>query len=295
MRWMDRYVKGVEPAQARVEDDPAVEVEDGGLQRYRAEVTWPPADGVQRALTLKPGSYTEQPGNDGRAGPGRGIWSMTAPLPHAVHRAGVPRVTLDVETSGANVNLYDIDDRRRAMLVSRGAFRQSGPGRVTFDLYPQDWTFRAGHRVGFLVAQADDEWFSPPPSHARVEIKGGTLSAPFLTFSRSSFLPKPAERGRGEPADGLLGRRRGRPRGGVGLRAAARAARPVGRRAARDGGRGRAEAAARRPATRRSSACSAGSRAPSASARSAGDAPRSTAAASAAGSRPRALAATARS
>jgi hypothetical protein len=107
--------------------------------------------------------------------------------------AGVPTVTLDVETSGQNVNLYgivyDIDDRRRAMLVSRGAFRQSGPGKATFDLYPQDWTFREGHRVGFLVAQADDEWFNPPPSNASVEIKGGTMTAPFLQFVRSSFLP----------------------------------------------------------------------------------------------------------
>ena len=107
-------------------------------------------------------------------------------------------MTLDVETSATNVNLYgivyDIDDRRRAMLVSRGAFRVDASGKIAFDLYPQDWTFKAGHRLGFLVAQADDEWFNPPPSNASVEVKGGTLSAPYLQFIRSSFLPsRPSE------------------------------------------------------------------------------------------------------
>ncbi|HEX8205102.1 MAG TPA: CocE/NonD family hydrolase [Solirubrobacteraceae bacterium] len=198
MRWMDRYVKGVPAAEAKVEEDPAVEVEDGALQRYRAEAFWPPLDGASHTLKLNGGEYVEQPGNDGRPGPGNGVWSISAPLPHDVHMAGVPRVTLDVETSGENVNLYgivyDIDDRRRAMLVSRGAFRQSGPGKVTFDLYPQDWTFREGHRLGFLVAQADDEWFNPPPSNAAVTIKGGTMTAPYLQYVRSGFLPsRPSE------------------------------------------------------------------------------------------------------
>ncbi|HEV2811907.1 MAG TPA: CocE/NonD family hydrolase [Solirubrobacteraceae bacterium] len=193
MRWMDRYVKGVEPAQARVEEDPAVEVEDGGLQKYRAEAFWPPLDAQSRTLTLNAGRHTDRPGNNGRTGPGTGIWSITAPLPHDVHMTGVPHVTLDVTTSGSNVNLYgivyDIDERRTAMLVSRGAFRLNGSGKVEFDLYPQDWTFRAGHRLGFLVAQSDDEWFNPPPSNQNVEIKSGTMTAPFLTNLRSSFLP----------------------------------------------------------------------------------------------------------
>ncbi|HEX8086401.1 MAG TPA: CocE/NonD family hydrolase [Solirubrobacteraceae bacterium] len=198
MRWMDRYVKGVEPAQARVEDDPAVEVEDGALQRYRAEAFWPPVDGVEHELKLNAGTHTDRPGNDGRGGPGNGIWSISAPLPYDVHMAGVPRVTLDVETSASNVNLYgivyDVDDLRYAKLVSRGAFRVDESGRIAFDLYPQDWTFREGHRIGFLVAQADDEWFNPPPSNEQVEVKGGTLSAPFLSFTRSSFLPsRPSE------------------------------------------------------------------------------------------------------
>jgi hypothetical protein len=65
---------------------------------------------------------------------------------------------------------------------------------VTFDLYPQDWTFREDHRIGFLVAQADDEWFNPPPSNAAVTIKGGTMTAPYLQFTRSSFLKsRPSE------------------------------------------------------------------------------------------------------
>jgi hypothetical protein len=196
MRWMDRYVKG--DATAPVEQDPAVEVEDGARQRYRAEAAWPPSDGTAHALTLNKGTHTDRPGNDGRPGPGNGIWSISAPLAHDVHLAGVPRVTLDVETSASNVNLYgivyDIDDRRQAMLVSRGAFRVDESGRIAFDLYPQDWTFRKGHRLGFLVAQADDEWFNPPPSNESVEVKGGTLSAPFLQFTRSSFLPsRPSE------------------------------------------------------------------------------------------------------
>ena len=198
MRWMDRYVKGAGAADAPVEEDPAVEVEDGGLQKYRAEPAWPPLDGDRHALTLKAGTHTDRPGNNGRTGPGDGIWSISDPLPYDVHLAGVPRVTLDVETSASNVNLYgivyDIDVHRQAMLVSRGAFRVDESGRIAFDLYPQDWTFQAGHRLGFLVAQSDDEWFNPPPSNEDVEVKGGTLSAPFLRYVRSSFLPsRPSE------------------------------------------------------------------------------------------------------
>ncbi|HEX2086655.1 MAG TPA: CocE/NonD family hydrolase C-terminal non-catalytic domain-containing protein, partial [Solirubrobacteraceae bacterium] len=198
MRWMDRYVKGASPEEAPVEQDPAVEVEDGGLQRYRAEAFWPPLDGVQRTLKLNGGTHLDRPGNDGRGGPGNGIWSITQPLPHDVHMAGVPRVTLDVETSASNVNLYgivyDIDDRRRAMLVSRGAFRIDDSGTIAFDLYPQDWTFRKDHRIGFLIAQADDEWFNPPPSNQRVEVKGGRVTMPFLEFLRSTYLPsRPSE------------------------------------------------------------------------------------------------------
>src|SRR3954454_5045915 len=81
MRWFAPSLKA--DASSRVEKAPPVEVEDGGLQRYRAEESWPPADAERHTMALKSGTITNQQGNDGDAGggatagggsTGNGIW-----------------------------------------------------------------------------------------------------------------------------------------------------------------------------------------------------------------------------
>ncbi len=177
MRWFDRYVKGLPEDQAPVGSDPGAEIEDGGTQRWRAEAQWPPADTVVHKLDVRP---------DGR-------WSMSPRLPHDVHLAGTPRLTLDVGLSGQRGNVfarvYDIAPDLRAQLLTRGAHAVRGSGTIAYDLYPQDWTFKAGHRIGVVMLPADEEWFMPLPSLGTVTRRSGSLALPFLRYTRSSFLP----------------------------------------------------------------------------------------------------------
>jgi predicted acyl esterase len=205
MRWMDRYVKGDESSD--VEGDPTITVEDGGLQKYRAEPAWPPADTATATIPLKDGTVVDQPGNDGETGPGNGVWSVTAPLEHDVHLAGVPRLSIHAVTQSPRLNLfallYDINERNEARLVTRAAYAAKGPADTpVFDLYPQDWTLKAGHRIGVLMAESDDGWYTPVPSLQEAQLSEGVLTFPALTHERTSFLesqPTQFEKTRGKP------------------------------------------------------------------------------------------------
>jgi len=193
MRWMDRYVKGVPAEQAPVEKDPPVEVEDGGLQRYRSEDAWPPADRAGVALRLRKGTITDQPGNDGEDGPGDGLWTVTQKLPYDVHLSGVPKLKLHAVTDAPRMNmfaiLYDIQEGR-ARLITRAAYALKGPADTpVFELYPQDWTLKAGHRLGVLLADSDDGWFTPPPTFQSAEVSEAVLTYPALRKQRTAFLP----------------------------------------------------------------------------------------------------------
>lgn len=202
VRWFDRWLKGLGPAEAPIENDPGAEVQDGGTHTWRAEPSWPPQDARPFALAVNPGTHVQTIGNSASGGgpnglgagtTGQGIWSVSPVLPHHVHLAGTPRLALDVTTSAPRANLfavlYDIDAAGKAQVLTRGAYAVRSSGNVAFDLYPQDWTFLAGHRIALLMATSDDEWFQPVPIPLPVEIEGGALSLPFLTYTRSATLP----------------------------------------------------------------------------------------------------------
>jgi hypothetical protein len=187
MRWFDRYVKGETPA----ESDPGAEIEDGGTQKWRAEAQWPPDDAAVHKLSVRAGE-----------------WSVSPRLPYDVHLAGTPRVTLDVRASGGRgyvyALVYDIDGAGKATLLTRGASAVTRSGTLAYDLYPQDWTFKAGHRIGLEMAPSDPEWFMPLPSLGTADVTGGSLALPFLRYTRPSFLPggkTKAEKERAAPAD----------------------------------------------------------------------------------------------
>ena len=58
-RFLDRYVRGVAPAQA----DPAVTVQQrNGEGLWRAEEQWPPADVRPWSMPIRAGSYADEPG-----------------------------------------------------------------------------------------------------------------------------------------------------------------------------------------------------------------------------------------
>jgi uncharacterized protein len=195
MRFYDHYVKGVPFSGAPTNRDPRVAVQqsDG---RWRAEPRWPPRDSSTRDLALRPGSYTDEGGNRGDAtkgGPnGRGIWTITRPFPYGAIVSGVPQVSLDVRASvpGANLvaDVYDIAPNRAATLISRGAYLLNGSGRYTFETYGEDWLIPRGHRIGVLVTSANDEWWLHVPTHGVVQVRGGSVSLPFLRNARRGFI-----------------------------------------------------------------------------------------------------------
>lgn len=196
MRFYDQYLKGVAPTVA----DPPVSVEtsDGS---WRAEPQWPPADSTSYTTALRPGSYLDTAMNAGSAEGqgttdtvGKGVWTISPPLAHAAHLAGVPSVRLDVSSSLANANLsvdvYDIGATGSATLLSRTAeLLPAGASHVAPELYGNDWLLPAGHRLGVLVTTANDEWWTPTPSLSTVTLTGGSITLPFLARLRPTTIP----------------------------------------------------------------------------------------------------------
>jgi len=198
MRWMDRYVKGVPAADAPVENDPAIEIEDGGKQKYRVEAQWPPADADRVSVELHGGSTVNRPGNDAENGGdgatvGEGNWTISQSLPYPVHLAGVPKLTVKTDgLVGPRPNLYaalyDIDADKKAKLVTRAAHTVYAAGEMTFELYPQDWTFAKDHRIGISLAPGDDIWYLAASQGSSVNVAAASISMPFLRYTRDAFI-----------------------------------------------------------------------------------------------------------
>jgi predicted acyl esterase len=189
MRWLDHYVAGTAPEPK----DPPVEVQDI-RGRYRAEASWPPADTVMRASALKPGGYTDDGGNNGTGtGAGAGLWTFSQPLTHEVWLAGEAalEVTISDAAPRANLvaNLYDVDPDGQATMIGRGAkLLRSGAGKARIDLYGQDWPLTEGHRFGVLLSSANAEWWDHVPTNSTVTVESATISLPFLSHRRDTFL-----------------------------------------------------------------------------------------------------------
>jgi predicted acyl esterase len=63
-------------------------------------------------------------------------------------------------------------------------------------LYPTDWLFEAGHRIGVLVSGANTEAYVHLPTNTTVTVTSGSVQLPFLRYIRTSDLA-------GEPAPRL--------------------------------------------------------------------------------------------
>lgn len=213
MRWFDRYVRGVDNG---VEDEPAVEVEEGYAGAWRNERAWPPADVRTASMPVLGGEFRDLIGNkaqpgDGPAGLcqpsdpretrcyhpptgyGQGIWTISQPLGRDLHLAGRPHLEVEVEADlrdGSLVALlYDIDLTGDALLLTRGAHLVNGKRSLSFDLYPQDWHLRSGHRLGLLLTGSDGEMFVSRNSGARVLVSGGELRLPVVRRKAAGTLP----------------------------------------------------------------------------------------------------------
>jgi predicted acyl esterase len=212
LAWLDAWVKGDKTAQAYEAQAPAVEVQtvDG---RYRTEKTWPPSDVVGRDMPILGGTYVDGGMNFSETGlppvvtgaigidgvpvalpTGKGSWTFTPPLAEPIHIAGQATANIHVRSVVPNTTLvallYDVDPGGHAQFVARGAHltREAGNQVVTVTLYPNDWQFAAGHRVGLLLSNADGVWLEAGVTGTPVRILEGTLTLPALTKRRISFL-----------------------------------------------------------------------------------------------------------
>jgi predicted acyl esterase len=195
MRFFDRYVAGKSAADAPVEKDPPIALEDNS-GKWRSESSWPPGDSFKADAALKPGSYTDDTTNNGTAEGGSpngvGIWTFSPAFDHEVRFAGVPRITADVTTQGPDANftaaIYDVDSKNSATLISRGTYLLPGSGKVAFDLYGNDWKLPAGHRFGVLVSSSHAEWWSPTPTLQTVTVKSASMAMPYLSCRREETI-----------------------------------------------------------------------------------------------------------
>jgi predicted acyl esterase len=192
MRFYDQYLK----AQAPSVKDPTLSVEssDG---KWRAEEQWPPADGIATTTALKPGTYSDDGTNNGEAFDGtppygEGTWTFSPPLPYTVHLGGVPHVEADLDFAGSDANfvadVYDVDDKGNALLISRNAYLAPSAGKVDLDLYGNDWQFAAGHRIGVLLTGSNSDWWVHQPTGQDIEVKSAKLTMPYLGCARTQFI-----------------------------------------------------------------------------------------------------------
>src|SRR3546814_8100160 len=63
-------------------------------------------------------------------------------------------------------------------MVTRGAAMAEASGVEKLRLFPTDWTFAKGHRVGVLVSGANAEAYVHVPTYSTVDVTGGTVTLP---------------------------------------------------------------------------------------------------------------------
>ena len=193
MRFFDHYVKGVPAKKAPVKKDPNIAVQDA-LGRYRAEKSWPPKDAKLQWSKLKTGTYVDDNNNSAfGTGGGRGLWTISKPLKHDAWLAGEPVLDVTVNAvprSNLVGNVYDIDQKGKATMISRGAYLVRGAGSqdIKFDLYGQDWPIKKGHRIGVLVSGSNRDWWVHVPTNQTVTVEKAKIGLPFLKYKRTRFL-----------------------------------------------------------------------------------------------------------
>ena len=191
MRFLDHHVRGLPLADAPTDRDPPIVVNsfDG---KWRGEQSWPPADTRYFKSALKGGSYTDDNGNAGTGpGAGNGIWTVSQPLPHAAHLAGMPKIEFDatgIPAANFVANVYDVYPSGKTVLISRGAHLLGLDSHYAFDLYGEDWPLAAGHRIGVLMSASNSEWWTHIPTQTPVTISNASISLPFLAYKRDKFL-----------------------------------------------------------------------------------------------------------
>ena len=195
MRFYDQHLRGIRP---RVVDPVVVAQTSTGA--WTAERSWPTRDTRLLTGSLKPGMYEDDGNNvgskDSSAGPGgsgsvtdettgAGAWTFSKPLTRSARMAGIPSAAVSLKPQAPRtnvaVNVYDVAPDGKATMITRGAALVDGTERHKVRLFPTDWVFEKGHRVGVLVSGANAEAYVHVPTNTTVEVQGGTVSLPWLS------------------------------------------------------------------------------------------------------------------
>ena len=132
------------------------------------------------------------------------MWTISPPLTNAAHLAGSGKAVVDVATTRPNANLvvdvYDLDQNGTGPL-SRARASWRGPrGEKTLDLWSADWKIPAGHRIAVRVTDANEDWWIHTPLFDTVDVVGGSVTLPFLTYAADRHDPgRPGHAARGLP------------------------------------------------------------------------------------------------
>jgi predicted acyl esterase len=120
------------------------------------------------------------------------VWTISPPLTNAAHLAGSGKAVVDVATTRPNANLvvdvYDLDQDGTGPLVTRQGFLARSAGAKTLDLWSADWKIPAGHRIAVRVTDANEDWWIHTPLFDTVEVVGGSVTLPFLTYERTDTI-----------------------------------------------------------------------------------------------------------
>jgi uncharacterized protein len=188
MRFYDRFLKGTTPA---VQDPPiAVQTNDG---RWRAEQSWPPSDAKNYTSQLRSGTYTDDgSGSATDTSDTDGVWTISPRLTNDAHLAGSGKAIVDVATTRPNANLvvdvYDLDEYGIGPLITRQGFLARTSGQKTLNLWSADWKIAAGHRIAVRVTDANEDWWIHTPLFDDVQVVGGSVTLPFLTYTRPDTI-----------------------------------------------------------------------------------------------------------
>ena len=187
--WLDAYVKRDPKALRRVRGQSGAVVQTWD-DEWRGDTAWPPKDMKPLATALRSGTYADVVANEGGTGneAGATLWSISQPLPYDVHLSGVPRVTVSATGEGPAqvvVKVFDIaPEGGAATLVTRG-IHAFVSGKVSFDLYPQDWRFARGHRIGVAVLGNDGSYWQERPTGV-VTVESPSIALPLLRYDRAT-------------------------------------------------------------------------------------------------------------
>ena len=86
------------------------------------------------------------------------------------------------------VDVYDLDEFGIGPLITRQGFLARSAGEKTLDLWSADWKIPAGHRIAVRVTDANEDWWIHTPLFDTVEVVGGSVTLPFLTYERTDTI-----------------------------------------------------------------------------------------------------------